>query len=221
VRGFLTKHNVVILKPSAGSSGKGIYKVELKSNDTVMVHYLTDIKEVSLEGFMSENHDMFIEKKYLIQTYINSTAMDGSPIDIRLNVARGKNGNWGISVLYIRFGGGSYIGTNMGTEQRSHSIVADKSLSYQLGEIEGQRVYREIIAFARTFPEYFQQKIKFLVPELSIDIGFDRNNGNRLKLFEVGVSPGHSAVNLSAVPAMNMQFYKYLLEEKWDLIKKA
>ena len=218
VKDFIDKHKTVILKPSAGSSGIGIYKVELKSKDIVKVQYLTEVKELKLSDFIAENHDMFIKKRYLIQKYIKSTAMDGSPIDIRLNVARGKNGNWGTSVLYIRFGGGSYIGTNMGTEQRSHSIVADKSLSYQLGEKEGQRVYREILAFARSFPEYFQKKLKFLVPELSIDVGIDRNNGNQLKLFEVGVSPGHSAVNLSAVPPMNMQFYKYLINEKWDLI---
>jgi len=218
VKDFVNEHKIVIFKPSAGSSGVGIYKVEQKSNDKVLVQYLTEKKEVLLDDFVSEGHDMFIKKRYLVQQYIKSTAMDGSPIDIRLNVARSKNGNWGTSVLYIRFGGGNYIGTNMGTEQRSHSIVADKSLSYQLGEKEGLRVYREIMVFARTFPEYFQQKIKFLVPELSIDIGFDRNNGNKLKLFEVGVSPGHSAVNLSAVPPMNIQFYKYLLEEKWDMI---
>lgn len=215
---FLEKHSIIIFKPSASSSGKGIYKVEKKNNETVRVQYLTDVKEANLNNFILENHDIFMEKRYLVQSYINSTAQDGSPIDIRLNVARGKKGQWRTSILYIRLGGANYIGTNMGTEQRSHSIIVEKSLSYQLGEIEGKRVYNEVKEFAREFPEYFQKKLKFIVPELAIDIGIDRNNGNKLKIFEVGVSPGHSAVNLSTVPSLNIQFYKYLIDEKWDLI---
>ena len=212
VKHLLSKHNAIILKPRSGSNGEGIYKIKQESADTVLINYLDEQREDKLENFIIQNHAMFKEREYIAQAYVNSTTLDGSPMDIRLNLARGKSGEWGISVMYFRLGGSSYIGTNMGKEQKSHSIAVSKSLSYQLGEQEGQRVYEELKNFAKDFPEYFQKKIEFIIPELALDIGIDRNNGNKLKIFEIGISPGATAVNILEVPSMNVQFYKYLID---------
>jgi len=220
IKEFLSEHKIVILKPSTGRNGDGIYKIRLINDDRITVHYLSDEKEDSLSNFIVQNHDMFTQRKYMVQTFVNSTTINGSPMDIRLNVARGHKGKWEISLMYFRVNIGNYIGTNMGEDQRLHSTVVLKSLEYQLGKNEGRRVYKELMLFAEEFPEHFQKKLKFITPELCMDIGIDRNNGNKLKIFEVGISPGTSFTNIPALPLLNMQFYKYLTDEHLSDVTK-
>jgi hypothetical protein len=220
IKEFLNKHKTIILKPSGGSNGEGIYKIEKKRGYTVSVHYLADKTTQSLDEFIEQNHAMFIENKYMVQAFINSSTVDGVPMDVRLNVARGKNGIWETSFLYIRLGSGNYLGTNMGTEQRSSTNAVLPSLKYQFGEEEGKRIHNEIKNFAKTFPNFFQRKVKFTLPEMALDIGIDRNNGNCLKLFEVGIGPGATSIKFSVIPNINVQFYKYLIEQKFSKDKK-
>jgi len=214
LKGFLAEHKTVILKPRSGSNGRGIYKLQQKSDDMVLVHYLADKTDENIDSFIAEKHDMFVDGKYMMQTFVNSTALDGSPMDIRLNLARGKDGQWGTSVAYFRFGGSSRVGTNMGKGQRARAVDVLNTCMYQLGDVEGRRVHTEFKNFAKTFPVHFQKKLRFLVPELAIDIGIDRDDNNKLKIFEVGISPGTTGGNMLAVPGMNMQFYKHLLTLK-------
>ncbi|MCL1880708.1 MAG: YheC/YheD family protein [Oscillospiraceae bacterium] len=213
---LLEKYKIIILKPSAGSNGDGIFKLSKSENNKnkVTVHYLTDKTDEYLDDFINKHHRDLFKRKYMVQAFVDSTTLDGAPMDVRLNVARGKNAEWETSLIYIRLGSASYLGTNMGTEQRSSTNAVLQSLKFQLGEDEGKRVFEEIQKFAKEFPVHFQKKLRFMAPELCFDIGIDRNDGNKLKLFEVGVSPGATSIKFSVVPTLNVQFYRYLIDNK-------
>ncbi|MCL2855190.1 MAG: YheC/YheD family protein [Defluviitaleaceae bacterium] len=217
IESFLEKHGTIILKPESGSNGKGIYKLQHSDQDTVEVHYLTDKTKMKLADFIAENREV-LQKKYLMQRFIESTTSDGSPMDIRLNMARGKGGKWGLNLVYIRLGNASYVGTNIGKEMRARSIDVRGALSFQLGAKEGKRIYEEVKKFATDFPEYFQKRVDFIIPELCIDIGIDRGDENKLRIFEIGVSPGGVFPYNMIYPSENIQFYKYLMEERDDLL---
>ncbi|MCL1924417.1 MAG: YheC/YheD family protein [Defluviitaleaceae bacterium] len=209
---ILNTYNSIILKPTTGSNGRGIYKISKDNGSKIKVHYETKIYTTTLSDFLNNNFHIFKTTKYLAQAFINSTSIDGQPIDIRLNLARGVRGKFYISDLYARFGGFNYIGTNMGREQRAVSIAALETLKYQFGEKDGQNLYKKIQDLGEKFPNVFQKKLKFITPELCLDLGIDRES-KQIYIFEVGVSPGNSAMKADKIPIYNVEFYKYLLDE--------
>lgn len=216
---MLDMHNKIILKPSTGSNGRGIYKISKTEDGLVDVHYETEKYITKIEEFLENNETLFKEKKYLVQAYIESTSLEGNPMDVRLNLARRSKGIWEISGLYLRLGGSSYIGTNMGKEQKSNSINVLDSLKYQFGEEEGNKVYNKIQKMALEFPEIYQKKLKFTTPELCLDLGIDRET-KQIYIFEVGVSPGNTAMPADKVPIHNVEFYNYLLRSVFPKIKE-
>jgi len=215
VNDFLARHNSMILKPIFGQKGKGIYKVEKQGKDTVMVSYLEDKKEMKLEDFIAQNHDTFTKNQYTLQPFVDSTTLEGAPMDIRLCMARGAHGEWCATALYFRFGGVGNVTTNTILSTRSRSPYVLQGLSHQLGKKEGRRLYNEILNIQKNFPEYYQNNNKecknFIIPEIALDIGIDRNNGNQLKFFEVGFTPGSAGIDRALLASTNMQFFKYLM----------
>jgi len=199
----------IILKPSRGSNGRGIIKIT-ENGENYIVHYLTDIIEMThteLLEYLKTN----INEDYIAQKFIKSHTDDNIAIDVRLNVARGIDGKFKIAALYFRYGGKGYVGTNMGKSDKSITINVKGALKSNFGTVQGVKIYNEIQSLARTFPEEFNKSVSFIIPELAIDIGIDRVDG-QLYFFEIGVSPGTTAVVPYGIAEQNIEFYRYIFE---------
>lgn len=212
ISAIVDHYGTIILKPKNGSNGRGIYKITNTSPNYYEIHYLTE-KTPMTRGQLLHNVQALDLKNYMIQQYINSSTQEGTPFDIRLNVACGLDGTYKITSFYARYGAGGYVGTNMGKAEKTQSVNVKGSLIYQFGEKEGKRLYEEIISLSQTFPVYFASTKKILLPELAMDIGVCRDS-KQLYLFEVGVSPGTTVVVPYEIAEQNVGYYKYLIEEK-------
>jgi len=210
---LLNQHKLgLVLKPNRGSNGKGIYKVTPKSEGIYTLHYLETRQDVSYKELVDDYISVLENAEdYLIQEYIDSTTRDGVPMDVRLNVARGLGGEFGVTACYCRYGSKEYLGTNMG--KASRSIVKDVlgALKWHFGEDKGKELHDDVIKIGKLFPEEFQKTTSFLISELALDIGINRAT-NTLHFFEVGVSPGTLAITPYEVAEQNVGFYKYLFK---------
>lgn len=187
LRSFCARYPVVYLKPVTGKAGKGIMRLERKSNlwqlrrvyarTSITRHFLT----VDAAWDYIEPH--LQKKKYIIQQGISLARYKGRPFDVRVLVQKNGHGEWGITGIGIRQAGAQSITTHV---PRGGSIQSpSRVFNYLFGE-NSTSIFAKIEDVALTVAHSLTDEIGCLA-EMSMDLGLTEEG--ILWFFEANAKP--------------------------------
>ncbi len=112
---LLEKYKLVYIKPSYGSKGKSVYRVELTENgDThISLHSLAPRYICRKNEGIQEKLEVLRLKKYMVQQGIRMSQLDHQYFDIRVLVQKGILGEWTVSTISCRVAYEHYFNTSM------------------------------------------------------------------------------------------------------------
>lgn len=84
---FLTDHKKIVMKPQYGLRGNNIYSLSCK-NHTYQLTYQRSESSLSLNELETFFKDTLLDKKYILQKYINSVTKSGDPFDCRIRLEK-------------------------------------------------------------------------------------------------------------------------------------
>ena len=186
----------VILKPTGGSHGAGVIKVSKEKSKYLAVG--RDVKNNkimipfdNLANLTTWLSNIFKEKKYLIQEYLDLNTSNNKPFDIRVVIQKNNLGDWETIGMVARLGDTGNITSNLhggGTVQEVTSL-----LNQEFGEENAEQIKNEITFLANTIPPYLESSHGELF-EIGLDLGVDRKG--RVWIIEVNSKPGRKVFSL-------------------------
>ncbi|WP_307603478.1 YheC/YheD family protein [Paenibacillus sp. V4I9] len=112
---LLEKYKLVYIKPSYGSKGESVYRVELKDNGDshISLNSLAPRYICRKNEGIQEKLDVLRLKKYMVQQGIRMSQLDHQYFDIRVLVQKGILGEWTVSTITCRVAYEHYFNTSM------------------------------------------------------------------------------------------------------------
>lgn len=178
VNSFLQKHPQIYLKPCDSSLARGIYRVEHAEEGKVRMSSsfgeakILSTREVADRVFQAE-------RPYLVQQGLDLFRLkERRPVDIRVSVQKGEDGNWSVSGMVAKVGIPGAIATNLtvgGSSRPLNSVLSEAEFTQDalLSSIE-----EVSLLTARTLDDQIPG-----LADLGLDIGVD--SSGKVWLIEV------------------------------------
>ncbi|MBO8171895.1 MAG: YheC/YheD family protein [Bacillaceae bacterium] len=186
----LDQHDDIILKPVAGSLGKGVLRVFSDTGGWKLIgrnmhnHPVNKIF-YSKKDLFNELTQLFSGKKYLVQPYLTLSTPEGEPFDIRILVQKGEQGNWSCTGMAVRRGQKGSVTSNLHGGGRACHVEPFLDRYYPVDK--KHTILEKLHELINRIPPYIESNHGPLV-ELGMDVGVDRE-GN-VWLIEVNSKPG-------------------------------
>ncbi|MBV7508019.1 YheC/YheD family protein [Bacillus sp. sid0103] len=183
---FFDEQSRAVIKPLSGNQGKKVLFIE-KLNDQ-QFYQLTDGQNVTklhqkeLETLIA---DLILERKYLLQPFIECKTKNELTYDFRLHVQKNGSGLWEINLIYPRISGDGKLISNISSGGYRGDL--EPFLLHEFDE-ESDQVKLALEQFALSFSSHFESLYAHSFDELGIDVGIDKQY--RLWIFEVNWRPG-------------------------------
>lgn len=199
------KYKVLYLKPSNGSLGSRIIKVNCSEqhwNYTIYNHGRRSGQASSPAGLLQATRTTRGKRSYIVQQGLDLDTYYGNPFDMRIIFQKDGEGKWQISKKFARVAPrGSSIAnlSRGGTAETSQKIMArifkgDRQIIKEKN--------RELIELCLTVAETLETNSQKNYGELGLDIGIDKTG--RLWIIEVNSKPRKTTVtNLSQAIVRN------------------
>ncbi|WP_020006103.1 YheC/YheD family protein [Salinicoccus albus] len=210
---YLEKYSKIVLKPSWGIQGKGIYILEQLEDGYLLGHNIQEdeLNESELEGFF--NHSI-AKKGYVLQQYVSSRTSGGEPFDCRIHVEKNEHGEWESARNYIRIGIGQKVISNV--NQGGGISKPVPFLKANFGR-QWKAINQKLNQLAVTLPYKVESLRSTHIMSLGMDIGIGRDG--QLYLFEVNDGPDTSAV-IAEVAYLRSNYYRYILRNRLNMPEK-
>lgn len=193
IHDMLKKHETVYLKPSGGSSGRGIirvtanntgYDVDLRVAKQVMT--LRNLKRNDLETHLKP---LLEGRRYIVQQGLNLARINSCPFDIRLLMQRDRQGIWKRTGMAVRIASpGSYI-SNIHAGGRAEQITT--VLPKALPDLRtSAKTIRDIRRLSSLIASLITNEGNPLFGEVAIDLGVDVSG--KVWIIELNAIPGRS-----------------------------
>ncbi|OEG00063.1 hypothetical protein BHF71_06350 [Vulcanibacillus modesticaldus] len=186
----------IVLKPTGGSHGKGIIKIDFKDNNYQIVG--RDInnnkinQQIRDQDILGDWVNLFIDKRsYLIQQYLDLITLNNEPYDIRVLVQKNQYGKWEITGSAVRIGDAANITSNLhggGQVQNTESLLIK-----QFGKQKAKEILKQIKQLAESIPSYIESVHGNLF-ELGLDLGVDLSG--KVWIIEANSKPGRKVFSL-------------------------
>ncbi|MEC5425926.1 YheC/YheD family protein [Virgibacillus sp. C22-A2] len=202
---FLDKYTKVVMKPTNGIRGRGVYVLE-KKNECYYLGYQKESVTLTykeLEDFFQEN---IKDRGFILQKHISSRTVQGDPFDCRVHVEKNQDGEWTSAKNYIRIGIGQKVISNVNQGGGISELVPFLKSNF---EDEWENIVKKINELSVTLPRKVEELRNTHIMSLGLDIGIDENGS--LYLFEVNDGPA-TATLTSEVAVLRSSYYKYILE---------
>jgi len=191
IKHFLEQHGDIIVKPSIGSKGVGVYWLSQKK-DYVELQYHTErgiVKNSQFDDYLSSVMENIKKQegatKFILQKYIHCRTSLNQPFDFRVHVQRNEKGELIITKAYPRIGKkGSFL-SNLSREGVTTDL--DYFLQCEFPERKG-KVKKELGEYSIKIAEEVDNAYSnATLDELGLDLTID-NKGNYW-LFEINIGP--------------------------------
>lgn len=215
---ILGRERSIILKPIAGGFGKKV--MHLISGEPAILEGRSPKNKFFRRSFPSTTDAIHylepkLNRRYLVQSYLELTTPAGHPYDIRLFVQKNEAGEWTVIGKGVRLGPKMQLTSNIrgGGEARSFEAFIQSIHPAMYTQIEAT-----INKIGRLVPITLEQRYAPLF-ELGIDIGVDRYG--KVWIIEANAKPGRKIFELMGDYAASQQaiigpinYARYLLERE-------
>lgn len=187
---ILDNEKSVLFKPVSGSQGKGIFVLEMKGNDFILLSkkglkltkkLLTKIQVKHLLSKIGSN-------TYLLQPFLSLKNHNEQPFDIRIFLQKDRYGKWLEVGRGIRIGRKNDFTSNLAT---GGSILKFEEWLNQFSINDQQSIQNDISCLLDKIPNVLEGANLQLF-EIGIDLSVDR--ASKLWLLEVNSKPGRKVI---------------------------
>jgi hypothetical protein len=187
---FLRKHPTVYLKPVRGKAGKGIMRLDRKSQ----YEYVLRVQDkrssqeaifTSLDALWEQIQETIGTKEYIIQQGISLTSYEDRPYDLRVLVQKNYKGTWSVTGVGARVAGKASITTHV---PRGGTIdEPSRLLTSAFGSEEAKRILGRVKQAALSIAGRIEKSSGHPHGEMSMDLGVDTSG--RIWFFEANSKP--------------------------------
>ena len=205
-------NNEIIIKPTSGSRGIGVLRL-LKKNDTYFANFNKEnisLSECELKKYYNKH---LTDKSLIVQPFINSKTIDGSPFDIRVHARKGEHGNFCIHYM-PRIENSNRVVSNISTG--GYSMDIDVFLKKEFGTL-AKNIKSNLKKIGDNFPKYYISLYEGKkIFDLGLDIGILKyESGYKFYLFEVNIYINGYTFELEDAQTA-LEYYKYLYENHFQ-----
>lgn len=194
IRDMLAQHKNVYLKPSAGSLGMGIYRVQQLGREGYSIRYRYRGKNYShsyrsfdrVMRLLSRQHKRRLDQ-YVVQQGISLIEIEGCPVDFRFHMTKNKSNQWAVAAIGAKKAGKGSITTHVSSGGRL--LRASDVLQSAFGQL-APRVLNRVKTAVMNIANALERNHPYLLGEIGFDIGIDRTG--HIWMFEANAKPGRS-----------------------------
>lgn len=190
----LAEHERIVLKPSFGARGTGIYLLERTDAGTNVT--MTKKTETYKRLFQSKSQlnkwvDRLLQRySYLCQPYLELATAQNEPFDFRILMQKDKRNQWVEKGRGIRLGQKDHITANIATGGLFLPITAFLQQYRDVLPLAAEQTIHHIL---RTLPEQVEATFHRLF-ELGIDLGVDRSG--QVWILDINSKPGRKMIEV-------------------------
>jgi hypothetical protein len=207
LRSMLSQHGMVYVKPTHGSQGRGVMRVEkLKAGKWKYAYQLGERRRMFAtyaEAYRAIRKEMQ-EKRHVVQKGIRLLKHNGRPFDIRLMIQRAPRGGWETTGMFARAAHPRKIVTN--GSQGGTIYSTDHVLRHYAGPARRKRLYGLMDNLSHRTVKSLRSASPDL-KELGMDFALDR----KLKpwILEVNTKPDACPFTLLKDQSMIRRIVRY------------
>ncbi|PKM76845.1 MAG: hypothetical protein CVU90_10490 [Firmicutes bacterium HGW-Firmicutes-15] len=190
---MLSEYQSVFVKPTSSSIGKGIIKVERRSNSRYF-YYKSAASNLGWKSCSSANQ-LYLnlkkvigpEDKYMIQKAIDLATLESRVFDLRTEVQKNGQGQWVLIGVGVRVAArGKYV-THVpnGGSKAVYKDVIDKVFGHS--QKIKQNLGSQLEYICQVAPRVLEESLDISLGILSIDIGIDKSG--IMQIIEVNSKP--------------------------------
>ncbi len=188
------EHGSAVVKPVDGRRGFGIQFIhrETGSEKTWLLQHAGGTIRGTLEEVVGHVRARIAGRlryrRYLVQRFIRSAAVDGRSADLRVHVQRRADGEWGVTRAYVRLAEAGRFLTNI--SQGGYQGPVDGFLAVRRNAVEAEELGNRIVALAMEIAKLVDATKPLPLSELGIDLALDEED--RLWAIEANAFPQSS-----------------------------
>lgn len=193
IKSMLKKYSFLYLKPTGGSLGIGIYRITFNPSRGYYARFRQGGQNVLLHFRDFESLMQYLRSKngglvrYIAQQGISLIEMDGCPIDFRIHLNKNKEDKWIVAGFGAKKAGKGSVTTHVRTGGRL--LTPERVFREQYGS-SADSMLAQVKETAILLADSIQSKSGYLLGELGLDIGMDKNS--KIWMFEANSKPGRS-----------------------------
>lgn len=212
---MLKKHRSVMLKPLNGKGGRGIIRLSLLGDGTIVEE--TGNQSRSYRSSTWKLPSQVKRERYLVQKWIDIRDRKGTVYDIRVLMQKDGSGKWTLTGMGVRQGSQGKITSNL--SGGGHAFPVYPFLKEQFSAHSANLLERKIREISYAIPDYLEKAYNKRLVELGLDIAVDRDM--KVWIIEVNIKPGKTLYKkISDLEADRMslvnpiKYARYLLDKK-------
>jgi hypothetical protein len=215
IRKMLEKHKFVYLKPTAGSLGKGIYRITHLPGRGYYVRYRNAGRNILLRfSRFSRLMDLINKRKgkklrnHVIQQGIRLIELDNCPIDFRLHLNKNGNNEWVVAGFGAKKAGKGSVTTHV--RSGGQLMTPESVLKRLFSESQATEYLNKMKQTSIKLAEALERNDPHLIGEIGFDIGIDKNGD--IWMFEANSKPGRSIFKHPALKPQGKASLAYIFE---------
>ncbi|MEX2415503.1 MAG: YheC/YheD family protein [Paenibacillaceae bacterium] len=127
IKGMMSRHHTLILKPNNGSIGKGIMKLEKSAADSWTIFYRGNSQGNYRQYTFRSSLPLFLrhaiaKQSYLVQQRLPLAEFEGHPYDFRVSVQRDRTGDWTVTGIVGKAAANRSFITNVAQGGKVHPL---------------------------------------------------------------------------------------------------
>lgn len=199
---LIERHTIVFLKPDLGMKGQGVMKVSHVGDQYIIRTDLNIYRHRNLNSAVQKLEQLIGTKRYIVQQGINLIQIQGNPIDFRVLLHLGSNGEWRFFGIMGKVAAPNRFITNFSSGGKPIQLYRALSNKFGITRKESLEWRKKIkilsLIIANAMKRHFPN-----ITELGLDIAID--NDQRILLLEANTKPQYQLFKYHENPLLYSQ----------------
>lgn len=202
IKALLDRYRSVFLKPSAGSLGRRIIKIETVKSGYSYIYRSRDRQSVlgtapDFESLLKLIEPIMGKRRFIVQKDLKLSRYENCPFDIRVLMQKDMFGNWRRTKIFVRVAAPDNFLSNLSDGAHPQPINKVLQEVFHINFADKVGLGENIRAAVRVIPPALEKATGMIWGELGIDLGIDDKGG--IWLIEVNSKPFRALVSASGL----------------------